>query len=72
METARLRSPSSARAHSRALSAPFTYVQRFFPLKHDTNPLLQALVDGGTLLQVGCGKPDVELPLMAMAFREVR
>ncbi|ESK85308.1 sorbitol dehydrogenase [Moniliophthora roreri MCA 2997] len=32
---------------------------------------IYAIVDGGTLLQVGCGKPDVELPLMAMGFREV-
>lgn len=31
-----------------------------------------ALEDGGTLLQVGCGKPDVEIPLMAMGFREVK
>lgn len=31
----------------------------------------QALEDGGTLLQVGCGKPDVEIPLMSMGFREV-
>jgi L-iditol 2-dehydrogenase len=29
-------------------------------------------MEGGTLLQVGCGKPDVELPLMAMGFREVK
>ncbi|KAL0567662.1 hypothetical protein V5O48_014339 [Marasmius crinis-equi] len=32
---------------------------------------IYAIEDGGTLLQVGCGKPDVELPLMAMGFREV-
>ncbi|KAM0753521.1 putative xylitol dehydrogenase [Meredithblackwellia eburnea MCA 4105] len=32
---------------------------------------IYALVDGGVLLQVGCGKPDVELPMMAMSFREV-
>ncbi|KAF9266505.1 putative sorbitol dehydrogenase [Marasmius fiardii PR-910] len=33
--------------------------------------LPKAIEEGGTLLQVGCGKPDVELPLMAMAFKEV-
>lgn len=32
---------------------------------------MQALEDGGTLLQVGCGKPEVEIPLMSMGFREV-
>jgi L-iditol 2-dehydrogenase len=31
----------------------------------------QALENGGTLLQVGCGKPEVEIPLMSMGFREV-
>lgn len=31
----------------------------------------QALENGGTLLQVGCGKPDIEVPLMSMGFREV-
>lgn len=31
----------------------------------------QALEDGGTLLQVGCGKPDITIPLMSMGFREV-
>jgi hypothetical protein len=31
----------------------------------------QALENGGTLLQVGCGKPDVEVPLMSMGFREI-
>ncbi|KAG7089883.1 hypothetical protein E1B28_011518 [Marasmius oreades] len=30
-----------------------------------------AIEAGGTLLQIGCGKPDVEIPLMAMNFREV-
>ncbi|KAK7470100.1 hypothetical protein VKT23_001541 [Stygiomarasmius scandens] len=30
-----------------------------------------ALVEGGTLVQIGHGKPDVELPVMAMTFREV-
>lgn len=33
---------------------------------------LQAVSDGGTVLQVGCGKPEIELPIMAMSFREVR
>lgn len=32
---------------------------------------LYAVIEGGTLLQVGCGKPDVEVPLMMMSFREV-
>jgi L-iditol 2-dehydrogenase len=31
----------------------------------------EALEDGGTLLQVGCGKPDIAVPLMSMGFREV-
>jgi L-iditol 2-dehydrogenase len=31
----------------------------------------QALEDGGTLLQVGCGKPDITVPLMSMGFREI-
>ncbi|OXG49841.1 hypothetical protein J010_04757 [Cryptococcus neoformans] len=35
------------------------------------NAACYVLEDGGTLLQVGCGKPEVELPLMAMGFREV-
>ncbi|KGB78656.2 hypothetical protein CNBG_4494 [Cryptococcus deuterogattii R265] len=35
------------------------------------NAACYALEDGGTLLQVGCGKPGVELPLMSMGFREV-
>ncbi|BEI87247.1 hypothetical protein CcaverHIS002_0705930 [Cutaneotrichosporon cavernicola] len=35
------------------------------------NSACYALEDGGTLLQVGCGKPDVELPLMSMGFREI-
>lgn len=33
---------------------------------------IYSVVDGGTVLQVGCGKPNVELPLMAMSFREVK
>ncbi|KAF9017775.1 putative xylitol dehydrogenase [Hymenopellis radicata] len=32
---------------------------------------IYAVVDGGTVLQVGCGKPEIELPIMAMSFREV-
>ncbi|KAJ8072240.1 hypothetical protein PM082_015799 [Marasmius tenuissimus] len=32
---------------------------------------IYAIEDGGTVLQIGCGKPDVDLPLMAMGFREV-
>ncbi|KAK4687593.1 hypothetical protein P7C73_g2527, partial [Tremellales sp. Uapishka_1] len=35
------------------------------------NAAAYALEDGGTLLQVGCGKPEIELPLMAMGFREI-
>ncbi|THV05517.1 putative xylitol dehydrogenase [Dendrothele bispora CBS 962.96] len=30
-----------------------------------------ALVEGGTLVQIGHGKPEIELPVMAMTFREV-
>lgn len=33
---------------------------------------IYSVVDGGTVLQVGCGKPHVTLPLMAMSFREVK
>ncbi|GJN93421.1 hypothetical protein Rhopal_006476-T1 [Rhodotorula paludigena] len=32
---------------------------------------IYAVSDGGTVLQVGCGKPEIELPIMAMSFREV-
>lgn len=32
---------------------------------------IYAVEDGGNILQVGCSKPEVELPLAAMAFREV-
>lgn len=32
---------------------------------------MQALENGGTLLQVGCGKPEITIPLMSMGFREV-
>lgn len=35
------------------------------------NAACYALEEGGTLLQVGCGKPDVALPLMSMGFREI-
>ncbi|WWD10504.1 chlorophyll synthesis pathway protein BchC [Kwoniella europaea PYCC6329] len=35
------------------------------------NSACYALEDGGTLLQIGCGKPDIEIPLMSMGFREV-
>lgn len=35
------------------------------------NAACYALEDGGTLLQVGCGKPEVSLPLMSMGFREI-
>jgi L-iditol 2-dehydrogenase len=35
------------------------------------NSACYALEEGGTLLQVGCGKPDVSLPLMSMGFREI-
>ncbi|KAL1673060.1 chaperonin 10-like protein, partial [Schizophyllum commune] len=32
---------------------------------------IYARQDGGTVVQVGCSKPDVEIPYAAMAFREV-
>jgi len=32
---------------------------------------VQALKDGGTLLQVGCGASEISVPLMSMGFREV-
>ncbi|KAL1667186.1 chaperonin 10-like protein [Schizophyllum commune] len=32
---------------------------------------IYAVEDGGTVVQVGCSKPDVEIPYAAMAFREV-
>ncbi|ORY29953.1 putative xylitol dehydrogenase [Naematelia encephala] len=35
------------------------------------NAACYALEDGGTLLQVGCGAPEISIPLMAMGFREV-
>lgn len=35
------------------------------------NAACYALEDGGTLLQVGCGKPEISVPLMSMGFREV-
>ncbi|RSH93885.1 L-arabinitol 4-dehydrogenase [Saitozyma podzolica] len=35
------------------------------------NSACYALEDGGTLLQVGCGKPDITVPLMSLGFREV-
>ncbi|KAL7419455.1 hypothetical protein Q5752_006293 [Cryptotrichosporon argae] len=35
------------------------------------NAACYALEDGGTLLQVGCGKPEIEIPLMSLGFREV-
>ncbi|WWC61512.1 chlorophyll synthesis pathway protein BchC [Kwoniella dejecticola CBS 10117] len=35
------------------------------------NSACYALEDGGTLVQIGCGKPDIEIPLMSMGFREI-
>jgi len=33
--------------------------------------MVQALEGGSTLLQVGCGNPEITIPLMSMGFREV-
>lgn len=35
------------------------------------NAACYAVEDGGTLLQVGCGKPEISLPFMSLGFREV-